>query len=210
MSTNVLPSWVHVWRHGFVPQLSMEQLQALRVALIEDDPRLLQGATCCPPPLECVSDWPVEGACPLGYVGAMALGGIAQLSHNDYDDEGKIRRQDVGDYATVAETQEFFGKACFACDVAIGESAGCRWFLNWVDETPREAMRALLLPEVEMALGSLIRAQEGGEVHHTPPIGTGTFPCCGKTPFEVPGTDRMTHDAALVSCGLPREVDYSH
>ncbi len=204
-----LPSWVHAWRNGFVPQLSIGALRALRKALVEDDPRLLQGATCCPPPLQCVADWSVEGACPVGYMGAMVMGGIAQLSRNNYDDEGKIRRQDTGPYATVAEVEEYFAKACHECDLLIGEPAGCRWLLNWVDETPREQMREKLLPEVEMALGNLIRAHEGGEVHRAPPIGTGMFPCCGKTPFEVPETDRMTNDPLLVSCGLPKEVDYA-
>jgi hypothetical protein len=36
--------------------------------------------------------------------------------------------------------------------------------------------------------------------HQCPPEGSGIMPCCGRTPFEVPGTDRMTLDAALVDC----------
>lgn len=36
--------------------------------------------------------------------------------------------------------------------------------------------------------------------HRCPPIGSGVMPCCGRTPFEVPRTDRMTEQDALVNC----------
>jgi hypothetical protein len=37
--------------------------------------------------------------------------------------------------------------------------------------------------------------------HQCPPDGGGgLMPCCGLTPFEVPRTDRMTLDPALVTC----------
>lgn len=39
-----------------------------------------------------------------------------------------------------------------------------------------------------------------GPVHACPPDGSGIMPCCGRTPFEVPRTDRMTSDPALVTC----------
>lgn len=29
------------------------------------------------------------------------------------------------------------------------------------------------------------------------------MPCCGRTPFEVPATDRMTLDPKLVTCLAP-------
>src|SRR5438046_991148 len=65
----VMESWRNVWRTGVAPLLSTESLEALRQALVHDDPRLLQGATTTPPPLQCVQDWPVEAACALGYCG---------------------------------------------------------------------------------------------------------------------------------------------
>jgi len=41
-------------------------------------------------------------------------------------------------------------------------------------------------------------------VHACPPDGLGLMPCCGRTPFEVPRTDRLTLDPALVTCsGVP-------
>jgi hypothetical protein len=46
-----------------------------------------------------------------------------------------------------------------------------------------------------------------GEITHAcPPQGGGVMPCCGKTPFEVPRTDRITLDPELITCkGGPRD-----
>ena len=38
-------------------------------------------------------------------------------------------------------------------------------------------------------------------VHACPPGDCGTMPCCDRTPFEVPPTDRMALDPADVTCG---------
>src|SRR5262249_39549333 len=127
------------WREGLVPQLSTAALEALRKALVNDDPRLLQGATTSPPPLQCVQAWPVEAACGLGYCG--------------WQGEG---------LETVAEVEEFFARSCFEADQRLGEPAGVRWFLNWFDETPREAMRRLLLAEVNRSLAQ--RLSEAAQV----------------------------------------------
>jgi hypothetical protein len=124
-----MESWRKVWREGLVPQLSAAGLQALRRGLLSDDERLLQGSTITPPALQCVQDWPVEGACALAYCGWQGDG-----------------------LETVAEVEEFFARACFEVDQTLGEPAACRWFLNWFDDTPREEMRSLLLAEVERAL----------------------------------------------------------
>ena len=85
------------------PRLSVEGLQALRQALVENDPRLLQGATTVPPPIQCVEDWPCEGACALGFCG--------------WHGEG---------LGTVGEVEEFFAKCCFEADERLGEPAACR------------------------------------------------------------------------------------
>lgn len=121
--------WRRVWRDGFVPQISTQGLEALRDGLIGDDSRLLQGATCIPPPLKCVQDWPVEAACALGYCGWQGDG-----------------------LQTVEQIEGFFVRACFEADKLLGEPAACRWFLNWFDETPRDEMRMQLLGEVHRAL----------------------------------------------------------
>jgi hypothetical protein len=124
-----MESWRKVWREGIVPELSTSSLEALRTGLARDDPKLLQGATTTPPPLQCVQDWPVEAACVLGYCA--------------WQGEGK---------KTVGEVEEFFARMCFETDQRLGEPAACRWFLNWIDDTPRDEMRRLLLEEVELAL----------------------------------------------------------
>jgi hypothetical protein len=131
-----MESWRKVWREGVVPLLSTGSLEALRRGLLADDERLVQGATTTPPPLPSVQDWPVEAACALGYCG--------------WQGEG---------LETVAEVEEFFARMCFEIDQRLGEPAGCRWFLNWFDETPRPAMRQELLGEVNLALA----IRRGGE-----------------------------------------------
>ena len=124
-----MESWRKVWRDGLAPLVSTAGLEALRSALQCDDARLLQGATTTPPPLQCVQDWPVEAACALGFCG--------------WQGEG---------LESVAEVEEYFARLCFEVDQRLGEPAACRWFLNWFDETPREEMRELLLPEVNRTL----------------------------------------------------------
>src|SRR5437868_13610401 len=135
-----MESWRNVWRKGVVPLLSTESLEALRQALVNDDPRLLQGATTTPPPLQCVQDWPVEAACALGYCGWQGDG-----------------------LETVAEVEEFFARMCFEIDQQLGEPAACRWFLNWFDETPRDEMRRELLAEGTRALAQRLSAEDGDE-----------------------------------------------
>lgn len=124
-----MESWRKVWREAVAPLLSNDALEALRRGLMSDDARLVQGATTTPPPLPSVQDWPVEAACALGYCG--------------WQGEG---------LETVAEVEEFFARLCFEIDNRLGEPGGCRWFLNWFDETPREEMRQLLGAEVDLAL----------------------------------------------------------
>ncbi len=124
-----MENWRNVWRNGFVPVLSTSGLITLREALRNDDLRLVQGATTSPPPLMCVQDWPVEASCALGYCGWLGDG-----------------------LDTVGEVEEYFAKCCFEADERLGEPAACRWFLNWFDDTPREAMRREMLAEVELAL----------------------------------------------------------
>ena len=131
-----MESWRKVWRGGLAPVLSTAGLQALRDAVVANDDRLMQGATTTPPPLQCVQDWPVEGACGLGYCGWQGDG-----------------------LETVAEVEEFFARMCFEIDQQMGEPAACRWFLNWFDDTPRAEVRGLLLAEVNRSL-----AQRRGDV----------------------------------------------
>lgn len=124
-----MESWRKVWREGFSPLVSTLGLEALQAALVDDDKRLLQGATTSPPPLMCMQDWPVEAACAVTLTGWLGDG-----------------------LNLVGEAEEYFARMCFECDKAVGEAAGCRWFLNFWDETSRKEAIALLLPEVEAEL----------------------------------------------------------
>jgi hypothetical protein len=128
-----MESWRTVWREGFAPVLSTAGLAALKDALLDDDDRLTQGSTTTPPPLACVQDWPCEGCCALGWCGWQGDG-----------------------LETVGDVEAYFAKLCFEADKRLGEPAGCRWFLNWFDETPRDRMRANLLIEVERALADRV------------------------------------------------------
>lgn len=132
-----MESWKKVWRDGFAPQLSNEGLEALRTALMVDDPRLIQRATTSPPPLQYVMDWPCEAACPIGFCG--------------WEGDG---------FLTVADVEEEFARLCFQADEVLGEPAACRYFLSWADETPRDEMRRELLSEVNLILNE--RSQANG------------------------------------------------
>lgn len=133
-----MESWRKVWRGGVAPWLSGAELAALRDALESDDPALLQGATTSPPPTRCVEDRPVEGACLLGLCGWKGLGLV-----------------------TVGAVEEYFARLCYEIDQRLNEPAGCRWLLNWFDETPREEMRLQLLAEVKLALGGRVAWIDG-------------------------------------------------
>jgi hypothetical protein len=135
-----MESWRTVWREGFAPVLSTAGLAALKDALLDDDDRLTQGSTTTPPPLACVQDWPCEGCCALGWCGWQGDG-----------------------LETVGDVEAFFAKLCFEADKRLGEPAGCRWFLNWFDETPRDRMRADLLIEVERALADRVPEDDAEE-----------------------------------------------
>lgn len=47
-----------------------------------------------------------------------------------------------------------------------------------------------------------IEEQSGAPIHAVPPCGSGLMPCCKKTPFEVPGTDRITNEPDRVTCAV--------
>ncbi len=124
-----METWRRVWRRGLAPLLTREGLRALERALVTDDPRLLQGATCSPPVLDAWRERVVCGACALSFTGW----------------QGERLR-------TVGQVEAYFHRLCDAADAVLQEPAACRFFLNWFDETPRAEMRRVLLTEVRLAL----------------------------------------------------------
>jgi hypothetical protein len=130
-----MESWRKVWRDGLVPQMSTSHLRALQRGLARDDARLVQGATSAPPPVEHVLDWPIEGACVVGY-GAWQSGAVA----------------------TVGELDGWFAESCLETDRRLGEPAAVRYFLNWYDDVPRDEMRRELLAEIQHELAQRDRS----------------------------------------------------
>lgn len=124
-----MESWQIVWREGIAPQLSTAGLEALWRALGADDARLVQGTTTSPPPLQCMQQCGIEGACAVGYCA--------------WQGEGM---------ETVGELEAFFARVCFETDQRLGEPTACRRFLNWFDDTPRTVMRHRLMEEVRQTL----------------------------------------------------------
>lgn len=143
--------WRIVWREGFAPVLPTDGLEALAAALRTDDPRLTQGSTTTPPPLICVADWPVEAADAIAFVGVSVSGGFVCTAEEAKANPNGPPHSNPG-AALVGAVEEFFARACFDCDDAVGEVAACRFFLRWWDATPRAAVFRELLPEVELVL----------------------------------------------------------
>lgn len=109
-----MENWERVFREGFSPNMTTDELRALAEGLANDDKRIVQGATTLPVPLLCVHDWPVECGCPIAFAGWIG-----------------------GNLTNVGEVEERFAQLCHACDATMGEHSACRYFLNFWDETPR-------------------------------------------------------------------------
>ena len=76
-----------------------------------------------------------------------------------------------------------------------------RVLINRIELLPTQAELDQAAAEVYGNPGSTTTAPQppGGETHLARP-GHGLFVCCGRAPFELPGTDRMTQDAEQVTC----------
>lgn len=118
-------------------------LTRVRDMLRDDHPGIQQGCTTTPPPLMCVQDWPMEAGDLLAVLGA-ACGAGTPLT----PPENRLPFPTV----SVGDAEQFFAQACAECDRILGEPAGCRWFLNHFDDSPRDQIRAELIPEIEFAL----------------------------------------------------------
>ena len=129
INANPTEMWRRVWRDGLGPQLSDSYLEELRLGLIRDDDRLLQGYTAQPEPFAVFAREKIEGCCALGF-------GAWQ----------------TGMFERVGDLGRFFERLCCGADEAVGEMAAARLFLDWYDQTPRPLMRHELLAEVNRLL----------------------------------------------------------
>lgn len=134
-----MSAWQTVFRKGIAPQLSTAGLLALRLAIEEDDPALMQGFTVCPLPVPGQYEHEPTEADPIAY--AIWRG------------EG---------LRTVREVEDRFAAVMFECDQMLGEPAACRWWTNWVDQTDRAEMRTALLVEVRAVLAERGIVQKAG------------------------------------------------
>jgi hypothetical protein len=97
-----------------------------------------------------------------------------------------------------------------ACALVMGKSP--RWIHDAIEDGQSAAeltwqwlTQAGVDPEAIRSASDLVPMVDRGiaertATHQVPPLGSGTFPCCNRTPFEVPSTDRMTEDPDLVTC----------
>jgi hypothetical protein len=124
-----VPTWMFVWRNGYAPCLSTPALVALRDALRDNDPRLIQGLTCSRGGTR--GAWSCRGGCAVGL--AVWLG------------------DGVGDPIDI-ECE--FGRITVLAGQLLGDPTAVRYFLGWFDEGDRAEVFAALLPEVERELAS--------------------------------------------------------
>lgn len=61
---------------------------------------------------------------------------------------------------------------------------------------------AVLSTEFER-LGVLVIGAENTIVHACPPDGSGVMPCCGRSPIDVPLTERISLDGSAITCTGP-------
>ena len=152
-----MESWRDTWRRGFAPVLSTDGLRILAEALRTDDPRLIQGSTSIPAPAYAsaagVRDLLVEAADFLGFVATTQAGGFV-CTAEEYRARDGAPPHTNPNAAKVGVIDEFWANTCLAADRHLGEPHGCRWLLNWFDDTPRDEMRRELLAEVERELAA--------------------------------------------------------
>src|SRR5258708_39797336 len=117
-----MKSWQEVWHDGIAPSLPTCGLEALHAALVNDDFRLIQGATTLPPPIDGVQSWPVEAACVIGFSGWQGQG-----------------------LESVEEGEEVFAFGCGQADQRLGATGARPWVLKWYDRTARAGSPPRLL-----------------------------------------------------------------
>lgn len=124
-----MEDWKFAWHEGVAPELTRGELVALRDALRDDRPELVQGQTVRPPLFPSTADFPCEGACLIAYAGWRGFGN-----------------------ETVRDVNGFFRVVCFNAAARLGDRGEVKWLLEYWDATPRAEAVAALLPEVERAL----------------------------------------------------------
>ena len=95
--------------------------------------------------------------------------------------------------SAVARVTDVITPAHGRYDIVVMECDGYIWF--WETEVGRVAYPGEIEVTDVVHLCPPIPVTDG-----ISPLPPEIMPCCGRTPFEIPHTERMTLDAALVTC----------
>lgn len=79
----------------------------------------------------------------------------------------------------------------------------CKRAVQRKEHPHRECGWFVLVPRddaLDMVGETNLGAPENEVIHHCPPNGKATMPCCGRTPFEVPRSERITSQLSEVTC----------
>lgn len=137
LGEELVKPWQYAWRKGFLPQFNGQDLSILLEAVENNSKCLIQGQTTDPFPFTFLSEEKVCGACAISYIGWQSRG-----------------------MELVGDVEGFFARACHECDMLLGESGGCRYFLNWFDETPTEEAFSELAKEMKNNILTMERENE--------------------------------------------------
>jgi GNAT superfamily N-acetyltransferase len=128
------PTWREIFRQGVAPQFSLPGLKALRDALRDDDPRLIQGSTVCPVVLLAGEKDELIGACLLAYPFWQG------------DGFQRLRMVESAAAEVAAQAAAKVGRFVYV-------------FLHFYDHTPRAEAFRELLPEVEAVIKTRLAAE---------------------------------------------------
>lgn len=123
----MIEPWRRAFREGIAPQLPLPALEALRLGLLRNDPRLRAGSTV-------EQGWTVAGiriiqGCAIGY-------GAWKGIH----------------LQTAHDVEQFFSEVCAAANETLDDPAASSHFISWFDHQRREIVFPALLAEVNRAI----------------------------------------------------------
>jgi hypothetical protein len=131
-----LPPWRSVFRRGLVPLLTDHVLEELRLALLHDDPRLIQGSIVEPLPAWDDLSRPAAAACLIGFCAWVH----------------------AGEPLTAAQLDRSFMGWFVNINNLAGVDYGALSLIGHYDQMPREEMREQFLGEVMLAQRQRIEA----------------------------------------------------
>jgi hypothetical protein len=114
----VVLDWRETLTSGILPALPLAGVEALLLALEEDDPRLLRLAEVEPPALPACGDWPAVAADPVAFACWHGLGLV-----------------------TARQVSDAWSEALYQCSLRLKSPAASAPFLDWWDTREDAAAR---------------------------------------------------------------------